>query len=134
MALYEHLAWARSPFAQKSNPSPGQGREQSTSGSSLRTRLGESLSPEQDSVSPKPRALRLGELLEQNLGESQLFSPRRDELAWARITVLVYCYAHAAGIQLKSNISEHKQDSSYHPKHQSSIISWYRPKACRNSS
>ena len=55
MAPYEHLAWARSPFAQKSNLSPGRGHEQSTPGSSSRTRLGESHSPERDSASLKDK-------------------------------------------------------------------------------
>jgi len=55
---------------------------------SSRSRLGESLSPKRDNALLKTRALRLGEVLEQNLGESQLLSPKRDELAWARMTVL----------------------------------------------
>jgi len=101
---------------------------------SLRTRLGESLSPEQDSVSLKTRALRLGELLEQNLGESQPFSPRRDELTWARIIVLATVTRMQQELKLNSNIPKLKQASSYYPKHQSSIKSWYRPKTCKNSS
>ena len=76
--------------------------------------MGESPSLERDSVSLKIRTLRLGELLEQNLGESQLFSLRRDELAWARITVLAYCYAHATEIQLKNNIPK-TQTSQFIP-------------------
>jgi len=79
-------------------------------------------------VSLKTRALRLGELLEKNLGESQLFSPRRDELAWARITVLATVTCMQQGLKFNSNIPEHKQASSYYPKHQSSRKSWHIPK------
>jgi len=38
------------------------------------------------------------------------------------------------GLKLNSNIPERKQASSYYPKHQSSIKSWYKPKTCRNNS
>ena len=61
MALCEHLAWARPArlgeitLRPKSSPSPGRGHEQSTSGSSSRTRLGESLSPERDNASLKDK-------------------------------------------------------------------------------
>jgi len=52
------------------------------------SRLGESVSPGQDSSSLKNIAPRLGERSSRNLGEFPLISPRRDELAWARISVL----------------------------------------------
>jgi len=57
-------------------------------------------------VSLKTRALRLGELLEQNMGESQPFLPRRDELAWARIIVLATVTRMQQELTLNSNIPE----------------------------
>jgi len=66
VALCEHLAWARPArlgkitLRPKSNPSPGRGRKQSTSGSSSRTRLGEVLSPERDNASLKDKGLSPG--------------------------------------------------------------------------
>jgi len=88
---------------------------------SSRARLGESLSLERDNASLKTRALRLGEVLEQNLGESQLLSPRRDELAWARMTVLATVTRMQQKHIPKNNIPEHKQTSFIRPKHPSSI-------------
>jgi len=63
--------------------------------------LSETLSPERDGLLLKTRALHLSEMLEQNQGEFLLFSPRRDELAWARISVLATIHAYRAEAQHK---------------------------------
>ena len=52
------------------------------------SRLGEPLSPERDDTSLKTKALRLSESESRNLSQPLLFLPRRDGLAWARISVL----------------------------------------------
>jgi len=66
------------------------------------SRLGEALSPEWDGLSLKTRSLRLSEMLEQNYGEFLLLSPRRDELACARILVLVIVHACRVETQHKA--------------------------------
>jgi len=50
--------------------------------------LGEPLSPKRDDTSLKTKALCLSEGSSRNLGQLLLFSPRRDQLACARISVL----------------------------------------------
>jgi len=76
------LAWARSPFAQTKVP-------RLSYDSSRKHRVPHEFSLEWDGLSLKTRALRLSEMLEQNQGEFLLFLPKRDELVWARISVLV---------------------------------------------
>ena len=67
------------------------------------SRLSEPFSPEQDNASLKTRVGRLSEKFEQNQGEFQLLSPRRDKLAWARMTVL----AIVTHMQQKHHSREH---------------------------
>ena len=50
--------------------------------------MGEPFLLERDNASLKTRIGRLSEMLEQNQGDFLLISPRRDELAWARIPAL----------------------------------------------
>ena len=52
------------------------------------SRLGEAVSPGRDCSSLKNTAPRLGERSSRNLSKFPLFSPGRDELAWASISIL----------------------------------------------
>jgi len=77
------------------------------------SRLGEVVSPEWDSSSLENIAPRLGERSSKKFGEFLLFSPRRDELAWARILVLSHC----------STRVQPGTHSQQHPMHFHNIIS-----------
>jgi len=66
-------------------------------------RLGEPFSPERGNASLKTRVGRLSGMLEQHQGELLLFSPRRDELAWAKIPTLSHYFTHATPNTAKYN-------------------------------
>jgi len=66
--------------------------------------LGEAVSPERDNSSLKNTTPRLGECSSKKLGEFLLFLPRRDELAWAKISVFTPVHAYMATHQNPQSI------------------------------
>jgi len=58
------------------------------------TRLGETILLERDGLSLKVNSLAWASTREKLLGKLLLLSPRRDKLAWAKITFLVPCFMH----------------------------------------
>jgi len=67
-------------------------------------------------------------MLEQNQGELLLLSPRRDELAWARMTVLAIVNTHAAETQLKATSNNANKPVSHDQIYHSGITNMEQTK------
>jgi len=82
-------------LAQNRGLSPRRDMQQWPLGDFTSSRSGEAFSPERDKASLKTWLAAWASARGRIFGELLLFSPRRGELAWARIPVLPHCSAHA---------------------------------------